>query len=115
MYPREITSTSAWIRHNLPLGPPLPPNGDEKLRKQIKSRNIKSTDEVIEQYVRQERARLDLKWCLDEFFGWNVPDPYLGQLVTANLFGSAHLAYIIDVTSSNIIVTPQSTCLENLW
>jgi len=94
MYPREITTTSVWLRHNLPLSPPLPPNRDEKLRNQIKSQNIQFTDELIEQYVRQERARLDLKWCLDQLFGWNVPNPFLWQLVTANLFRVVHLAYL---------------------
>ncbi len=48
MYPREITTTSVWIRHELPLGPPPPPNGDEKLRKQIKSQNVQCADEMIE-------------------------------------------------------------------
>ena len=85
MYPREITTTSVWIRHNLPLSPSPPPNGDQKLRNQIRSQHVDFTDEMIEQYVRQERARLDLKWCLDEFFGWNVSNPFLGQLVKANL------------------------------
>jgi hypothetical protein len=61
MYPREITTTSVWIRHNLPLAPSPPPNGDEKLRNQIRSQNIESTDEMIDHYVREERARLDLK------------------------------------------------------
>jgi len=109
MYPREIITTSVWIRHNMPVSAPSPPNGDEKLRKQIKSRNIKATDEMIERYVRQERARLDLKWCLDEYFGSNVPEPFLGQLVTANIVGVVHLAYIIDFTPVNVLVTPADT------
>ncbi|CAF4597666.1 unnamed protein product, partial [Didymodactylos carnosus] len=106
MYPREITTTSIWIRHNLSLSPSPPPNGDAQLRSQIRSQNVKFTDEMIEQYVRQERGRLDLKWCLDQYFGWNVPDPFLGQLVTANLFGLVHLAYIIDISPVNVMVTP---------
>jgi hypothetical protein len=106
MYPREITTTSVWIRHHLPLSPPPPLNRDEKLRKKIRSQNVKSTDEMIEQYVLQERARLDLKWCLDEYFGWNVSDPFLGQLVTANLSGLVHLVYIINITPVNVTVTP---------
>jgi hypothetical protein len=61
MYPREIRTTSIWIRHNLPLYPSPPPNGDEKLRNQIRFQNVKLTDEMIERSVRQEFARLDLK------------------------------------------------------
>lgn len=106
MYPCEITSSSFWIRHNLPLSPSPPPNGDRQLRQQISSKNVNSTDEVIEQYVRQERSRLDLKWCLDQYFGWNVFDPYLGQIVTANIFGLVHLAYIIDINDENLVLMP---------
>ena len=106
MYPCEITSTSVWIRHNLPLGPSPPPNGDRQLRQQIRSKNVNSTDEVIEQYVRQERSRLDLKWCLDQYFGWNVSDPYLGQMVTANIVGLVHLAYIIEINDENLVLIP---------
>jgi hypothetical protein len=106
MYPREITTTHFWIRHELPLGPPPPSNGDEELRLQIRSRNIISTDEMIEEYVRNERARLDLKWCLDEFFAWPLPNPFVGQLVVANISGFVHLAYIIDLTSVAVSITP---------
>jgi len=106
MYPQEITTTPTWIRHNLPVCPPPPPNGDENLRQQIKLRNVKASDEMIEEYVRVERSRLDLKWCLDQYFGWNVPDPSLGQIVTVNIFGSTHLAYIIDINIVNITVMP---------
>ena len=106
MHPCEITSTSVWIRHNLPLCPSPPPNGDRQLRQQIRSKNVNSTDEVVEQYVRQERSRLDLKWCLDQYFSWNVSDPYLGQVVTANIFGLVHLAYIIDINDENLVLIP---------
>ncbi|CAF1208994.1 unnamed protein product [Rotaria magnacalcarata] len=104
MYPREITSTPLWIRHKLPLSPQPPPNGDEKLRNQIRSQNVQSTDETIEYYVRQERARLDVKWCLDEFFYWNVSNPSLGQLVIANIFERVHIAYIIEIHPRNVKV-----------
>jgi hypothetical protein len=106
MYPREITTTSVWTRHDLPVCAPPPPNGDAKLRKQIRSRNVKATDEMIERYVRQERARLDLKWCLDDYFGGNKNNPYLGQLVTANINGIVHLAYILELNSTSITVAP---------
>jgi hypothetical protein len=106
MYPREITTTRFWIRHALPLGSPSPPNGDEALRQQIRSRNVISTDEMIEEYVRHERARLDLKWCLDEFFAWPLPNPFVGQLVVANISGFVHLAYIIDCTPAAVSITP---------
>jgi hypothetical protein len=106
MYPREIRTTSIWIRHNLPLYPSPPPNGDEKLRNQIRFQNVKLTDEMIERSVRQEFTRLDRKWCLDQYFGWNVSDPFLGQLVTANLFRLVHLAYVIDISHVNITVIP---------
>ncbi|CAF1481272.1 unnamed protein product, partial [Rotaria sordida] len=54
----------------------------------------------------QQRARLDLKWCLDQFFGWNVSHPSLGQLVTANIFGTVHMAYIIGFEQANVVVSP---------
>jgi len=106
MYPREITTTPLWIRHKLPLGPSPPRNGDEELRQQINSRNVISTNEMIEEYVRHERARLDLKWCLDQFFAWPLPNPFVGQLVVANISGFVHLAYIIGLTSVAISITP---------
>jgi hypothetical protein len=106
MYPQEITSSSVWIRNDLPVCAPPPPDGDAKLRKQIRSRYVKATNEMIERYVRQERARLDLKWCLDEYFGWNENNPYLGQLVTVNIKGIVHLAYILELNSTNITVAP---------
>ncbi|CAF1456495.1 unnamed protein product [Rotaria sordida] len=106
MYPREITTTPIWIRHKLPLCAPPPPNGDEALRNQIRFQNVQCSEEVIEYYVRQERARLDLKWCLDQFFGWNVSHPSLGQLVTANIFGTVHMAYIIGFEQANVVVSP---------
>ncbi|CAF3770109.1 unnamed protein product [Rotaria sp. Silwood1] len=106
MYPSEITTTPIWIRHKLPLCAPPPPSRDEKLRNQIKSQHVQCSEEVIEYYVRQERARLDLKWCLDQFFGWNVSHPCLGQLVTANIFGTVHMAYIIDFELANVVIAP---------
>lgn len=106
MYPTEITSTPFWIRHKLPLCASPPPDGDRELRNRIRSQHAESTDEIIEYYVRQERSRLDLKWCLDEFFYFNVTNPYSGQLVTANIFGRAHIAYIVEVHPMNILVTP---------
>ncbi|CAF3468696.1 unnamed protein product [Rotaria socialis] len=111
MYPREITSAPLWIRHKLPLSPQPPSNGGEKLRNQIRSQNVQSTDETIEYYVRQERARFNLKWCLDEFFYWNVSNPSLGQLVIANIFGRVHIAYIIEIHPKNVKVAPA----DMLW
>lgn len=69
MFPREITSTSLWIRHNLPLSSPLPKRQTEDLLKPMQSRYGHLPDEMLRVYVGQERARLDLKWCLDECFG----------------------------------------------
>ncbi len=106
MYPHEITTTPFWIRHELPLGPPSPPNGDEELRQQIRSRNVISTDEMIEEYVRHERARSDLKWYLDQFFTWPLPNPFVGQLIVASMSGFVHLTYIIDRTPVAVSITP---------
>ncbi|CAF1575034.1 unnamed protein product [Rotaria magnacalcarata] len=111
MYPREIKSTPLWIRHKLPLSPQPPPNGDEKLRNQIRSQSVQFTNETIEYYVRQERARLDLKCCLDEFFYWNVSNPSLRQLVIANIFGRVHVAYIIEIHPKNVKFAPT----DMLW
>ncbi|CAF3881162.1 unnamed protein product, partial [Rotaria sp. Silwood1] len=68
--------------------------------------HVQCSEEVIEYYVRQERARLDLKWCLDQFFGWNVSHPCLGQLATANIFGTVHMAYIIGFELANVVIAP---------
>lgn len=106
MYPSEITSTPLWVRHALPLFPPPPPDGDENLRKQIRFEHIDATNEMIEHYVKQERARLDLKWCLNEFFGWSLSHPFVGRLVTANIFGHVHLAHIICLNPVNVVVAP---------
>ena len=106
MFPSEITNTSFWIRHELPLCAPPPIHGDKILRRQIQSRFINMTDKEIADTVRRERTRLNLKWCLDEYFGTNVVDPFLGQLVTANITGVVHLAYIVKITSTNLTVTP---------
>ncbi|CAF1398239.1 unnamed protein product, partial [Rotaria sordida] len=114
MYPREITTTPIWIRHKLPLCAPPPPNGDEALRNQIRFQNVQCSEEVIEYYVRQERARLDLKWCLDQFFGWNVSHPSLGQLVTANIFGTVHMAYIIGFEQANVVVSPANMSVNSV-
>lgn len=104
MYPREITSTPLWIRHNLPLRPAPPPNGDIKLKREVKLRFGLSSTEEIEKYARQERARLDLKWCLDEYFGGNECDLQLGRMVTVNFLGSARLAYITNISHIDVKV-----------
>ena len=109
MFPREITSTSVWIRHELPLCAPLPPHGDKKLRRQIQSRLINATEKEIDEIVQQERARLNLKWCFDEYFGGPMSDLILGQIVTANVFGNVHLAYIVNVTSSSVTLVSADT------
>jgi hypothetical protein len=61
---------------------------------------------MIERCIREERARLDLKWCLDQYFGWNVSSASLEQFVTANISGLVNLAYIIDIKLLNIMVIP---------
>ena len=109
MFPREITTTSVWIRHQLPLYAPLPPDGDRKLRRQIRSKYQNKTEEEISEIVQKERARLDLKWCFDEYFGWPIAHPSLGQIVTANVFGNVHLGYIVDITHSSIILVSIDT------
>jgi len=109
MFPREITSTAVWIRHELPLSAPPPPDGDKKLRQKIQRRLIHATEKEIDEIVRQERARLNLKWCFDEYFGGPISEPNLGQLVTANVIGVVHLAYIVDITSSSVIVLSADT------
>ncbi|CAF1262276.1 unnamed protein product [Adineta ricciae] len=111
-YPDEITSTPLWIRHKLPVHAPLPPNEDADLCRLIASQNAGLSGEMIEHYVSQERARLNLKWCLDEFFGFNVDKPVLGQLVVANVFGIVHLAYIIEIHSTHLMVLSANTLAE---
>ncbi len=53
----------------------------------------------------QERARLNLKWC----FGGPIWEPILGQIITANVLGVVHLAYIVNITSSSVIIIPADT------
>jgi hypothetical protein len=106
MFPREIISTSFWIRHELPFSSPLPESLTEDLRKEIPSRNVQLSDEMVQEYVRNERVRLDLKWCLDQYFGWNVSDLIPGQLVTVNVSGFVHMAYVIGITPMKITITP---------
>lgn len=109
MFPREITTSAVWIRHQLPLFAPPPLNGDQSLRRQIKSRLVHSTESEINEAVRLERARLDLKWCLDEFFGGPLSEFSLGQIVTANIFGVVRLGYIVNTTSFGLTVLPADT------
>lgn len=109
MFPREITSTSVWIRHEQPLCAPPPIDGDKKLRCQIQLRFINATDSELSEIVRQERARLDLKWCLDEYFGGNIRKPFLGQFVTANVIGVVNLAYIVDFTLKSVTILIANT------
>jgi hypothetical protein len=106
MFPREIASTSFWIQHNLSLSSPLSKKLTEDLRKQIRSRYGHLSDEMLQVYIRQKRTRLDLKWRRDEYFGWNISDPVLGQLVKVNLYGSVQMAYTIGVARLNITITP---------
>jgi hypothetical protein len=109
MFPREITSTSFWIRHELPLCAPPPIDGDKKLCSQMKRRFVNATADELSEIVRQERARLNLKWCLDEYFGGYIWEPFLGQLVTANVIGVVHLAYIVDITSKSVTILLANT------
>ena len=87
------------------MSSPLPPSLTDELRHKIRSEYVQINEELLEQYVRQERARLDLKWCLDQYFGWNHSDLVLGQLVIANVFGSMHMAYVIDIAYMKITIT----------
>ncbi len=109
MFPQEITTTRVWIRHQLPLSAPPPPDGDRKLRQKIKSQHKNETEEEISKLVQKERARLNLKWCFDEYFGCPITRPTLGQIVTANVFGDVHLGYIVDITHSSIILVSVAT------
>jgi hypothetical protein len=109
MFPREITATPVWIRHELPLYAPPPPDGDRKLYRQIRSQHQNKTEEEISEIVGKERARLNLKWCFDEYFGGPVADPDLGQIVTANVFGDVHLDYIVDILHSSITLVSFDT------
>lgn len=109
MFPREITNTSVWIRHQLPLHAPSPRDGDRKLRRQIRSQYQHETEEEINEIVQKERARLNLKWCFDEYFGSPITHPTLGEIVTANVFGNVYLGYIVDVTRSSIILVSIDT------
>lgn len=109
MFPREITATPMWIRHGLPLYAPSPPDGDRKLRRQIRSQHQNKTEEEISELVQNERNRLNLKWCFDEYFGGPVANPTLGQIVTANVFGDVHLGYIVDIMEFSITLVTVDT------
>lgn len=109
MFPREITSTSVWKRHGLPLYAPASPDNDQKLRRQIQNKHPGKTEEGINELVQKERSRLNLKWCFDEYFGCPLSHPTLGQIVTANIFGTVHLGYIVDITPSCIFLVSIDT------
>jgi hypothetical protein len=109
MFPREITTTTVWIRHKLPLYAPPPPNGDKTLRRQMQSVLINATEKETDEIVQQERARLNLKWCFDQYFGGPIADPILGQIVTANVFGTVHLGYIVDITCFSVTLISADT------
>jgi hypothetical protein len=79
------------------------------LRRQIQSRLVNATEKEIDKVVQQERARLNLKWCFDEYFGGPIPDPILGRIITANVFGTVHLGYIVNITSFSITLVSVDT------
>ena len=109
MFPLEITTTTVWIRHKLPLSAPPPPDGDKKLRRKIRTLLINATEQEIDEIVQNERARLNLKWCFDEYFGGPIANLKLGEIVTANVFGNVHLAYILDITSFGVTLVSADT------
>ena len=105
MFPREITSTRFWIRHELPMSSPLPLSLTDDLRNKIRCEHVYINNELLKKYVREERARLDLRWCLGEYFGCIDSNLVLGQLVLANIFGSLHMAYVTSIADTKITIT----------